>query len=474
MSENKFSRRAVVASTTGIFTAAVVPSISSGTVRSQSAEPGTVAWTREGTSLGSNPVVHDGRVYVADSSGSVLCCDLQSGDDVWVAGTNEAVAPYAISASTTAVVAGTESGTIFAFDPSEGTELWSRSVAEEVSSLQITGDTLLYGLGGKIGALDLASGAPAWPAKEGIDTYVPMRAGVTENTVAFADGVSGLKALSLATGSEKWRVEVNDWDNEASTAGVDAHDGAFYFVGEHGHLARVEASDGTVTWNTDIDDNSLEFVTVAGDYVAAVGNSVHVFTASTGRRQYSVGINSDEEAAVWDSELVIAGVNRSGDRVVTGLELATGVTNWRYRIDDDDWQGLTAPAVSESHAVIVDAGSDSLSAIWRTAQSKSTTTTTSTSTTSPPRSTTDETNSVTTTPTSEATTASPQTTSKTTSSRTPTTTNGGSSRGGGDSNRGFFTKGDDFLQESLTPWGLTVLGFAVSIGSIIYQHFKYK
>jgi outer membrane protein assembly factor BamB len=414
-------------------------------------------------------------VYVVDNSGSVLCCDLQSGDDVWAAGTNRTVAPYAISASATAVVAGTESGTVFAFDPSDGTELWSRSVAAEVSSLQISGDTLLYGLGEKIGALELASGAPAWPAKEGTDTYVPMRAGVTENTVAFADGVSGLKALSLDTGSEKWRVELNDWDNEASTAGVDALDGAFYFVGEHGRLARVEAADGTVTWRINIDDNSLEFVTVAGDYVAAVGNSVHVFTASTGRRQYSAGIDSYEAASVWGSELVVAGVNRSGDRVVTGLELGTGVTNWQYEIDDNDWSELTAPAVSESHAVIVDAASDSLSAIWRTAESTSTTTTTPTSTTSsPPQSTTDDTTSVSTTHSAEPTSTAPQTASTTTASRTPTTTNDGSNRGGGDPNRGFFTEGDDILQESLTPWGLTVLGLAVSIGSIAYQHFKYE
>ncbi|WP_232702196.1 PQQ-binding-like beta-propeller repeat protein [Halobacterium wangiae] len=461
MTKHTLSRRTVLATASGIVATTVSTRLSSASNRNNPAEPGTADWSRKNTTFGSDPVAQNGKVYFADNSGSLLCCDAQSGEDEWMAGTNGVVPAYAIDASDSAVVVGTESGSVFAFDPSDGKELWTRSVSGNVTSLQIVGDKLLFGLDGKIGALDLDSGGSQWPTKEGNDTYVPLRAAVTEDTVVFAEGSSGLRAVGLDSGAKEWSVDLGDWDHEASTTGISSEDGAVYVGSQWGRLARVEVADGTVTWKNKLDDHGITATAASGNYVVAAASRVHVFSADTGRRQYSLGINPDRDIAIQNNELVVAGLDDSETLVVSGIKLATGVTNWRYKVGEGDDETISTPALSDTHAFVADTQTESLSAIRRVAESPQTTTSTTTET-------------ATSTESSATTTETPTTMSKGESTPTPDPTESKTTPDSDTSNRGFFTRGDSVLKESLTPWGLTVIGFAVSVGSLLYQRFKYE
>ncbi|ELZ27038.1 Ser/Thr protein kinase [Halogeometricum pallidum JCM 14848] len=486
---NTYSRRAVltgIATLAGVGTATATTAATGATGRTRT-DPGTVAWTATGVAEQSDPVARDGYVFASTGS-SVVCFEQATGERLWAAGVGDAIGPYGLAVDDTHVYAGTESGTIAAFAVRNGSERWRRTVGGSVTSLDVAGTALLYGLDGSIGALEAKTGGVRWPDVDAYDTYAPMRAGVTEGTVVFAKTRLDVTAVDLATGAERWTVELDDWENEGSTAAIAGDDGAVYLGSEHGGVVRVEAANGRVTWTADTSDGEMDTIAVADGMVVAAGDTVTIFDAETGSRVYSLGIDPRRAIAIENGEFVVAGVNRSYQRVVTGVELTTGLTNWSHTIDDDDDDILSGVAVTPSTAFVVDEDDGTLIAVRRTSETpRSAQTPTATSTerqtatesrthtqseSGPETRTTAESSSPA-APSEPTVTPSPgrSTHAETTESSPVTAT---PRRTTTDGRRGFFNPGDRVLEDSLTPWGLTVLGFLVSIASVLYQNYKHN
>jgi outer membrane protein assembly factor BamB len=377
---------------------------------------------------------------------------------------------YALAAGERTVAVGTEEGVIRAFDIETGSLNWERSVEPEIHSLQAQNGLLVYNSYERIGGLDLDSGGVMWPSVSRYDGNAETRAAISDGRVFFASKDNEFRAISADSGSGGWTTRLNNWDSYKSTDAVEAGGGNVFFGCKYG-LSCINAETGNERWRTDVSSSYINSITYGGEYIAVGSSEVVVINSSTGRKQYSLGIEPIGQMTIRDGELIISGL-RSRSRLMVGIDLASGVTNWSYSLDGNSYQDFTAACAGPVCAYLVDGYDDTLIAIRRTESSTTTlpeTTMTSKTPTSPPTSTPEV-------PTESVTSAASRT-EQTTSPISDSSTSTPSSRTSVSMNsdgRGFFTEGDDVLVDLITPWGLTVIGFLVSLLGVLYQNYVQK
>lgn len=188
--------------------------------------------------------------------------------------------------------------------------------------------------GNMVGGNPAQTGEYPAPGPEGaphllwrFEMHDPIVCAVVEGVVYAADGTGGIHALDIATGTERWRVQLG-FDELARCPAV--ADGVVY-VG-HRHLYALEAATGRERWRFRVGDNfgvSSAVVTAGVVYVGSLDGNVYALDAATGaeRWRFQTGDWVGPPPAIADGVAFVA----SWDGYVYALDAATGAEHWRFR-----------------------------------------------------------------------------------------------------------------------------------------------
>lgn len=281
----------------------------------------TVAWRTKVGDSGPfifSPSVRSGDVFAAGENGTLTRLDARNGRRKWRVDTKNRLAG-GVNTAEDMVVVGSAKGVVLAYSL-EGKPKWTARVSSEVLSpvSVANGIVVVRSADGRIHGLDAKDGAKKW---EYIATLPPLliRTAVglaIDGNVAYAGLPGGkLVALDIATGAVQWEAivaqskgeteleRVSDvvtvpiidegqvcaiafqgrvacfdtargtliWARNASsvtTLGVDEN--YFYYVDEAANLHAVDRDSGAVVWKQDVLANrGLGAPTVVGRYVVA-------------------------------------------------------------------------------------------------------------------------------------------------------------------------------------------------------------
>jgi outer membrane protein assembly factor BamB len=184
---------------------------------------GEKLWTVEtGLTLSSGPAVADGKLFLGSSDGELLALNALDGETAWKSSlTSELLALPKVEDGT--LVIRTSDGRVTALDAKTGADRWihERTVpplsVRSLGSPTVVGDLVLDGFGGgKLVALGLADGKPAWEAtvaiphgRSEVERLVEMDADAyVQGDTAYVSGYqAGVAAVNLKDGEVLWRQE---------------------------------------------------------------------------------------------------------------------------------------------------------------------------------------------------------------------------------------------------------------------------
>lgn len=241
---------------------------------------GAVAWRQKlGAPAAGAPTVGDGAAFVVARDSSARAIDIRNGRVLWeLPGTPS---PSGMIGAGSPAVAGATvlfpfpSGELLAADIKAGVGVWQTNIAGKrrgrayAGLTEITSDPVVAGAvtyvgnaSGRTVALDTASGARLWSAREG--AYGPvLPAG---NAVFFVTDEARLVRLDAATGETVWSVELPYYTNERERrrAAIVPHFGP---VLAGGRLV-VASGDGLVRFFDPVDGSAAGSVQVPGGAAA--------------------------------------------------------------------------------------------------------------------------------------------------------------------------------------------------------------
>lgn len=209
--------------------------------------------------FGGGVSVADGRVYVTTGYGIAVALDAQSGRQIWkMDGTTPLRGAPTVDGNRLFVM--TQDNQMFALSSDKGERLWESTGTVEVAGLLGIGspavgqDTVVVGFSsGELSALRVENGRPVWQdalARTGRSTALAALADIDASPVidrgrVFAVGHGGrMAALDLATGQRVW---------EQTVAGISTPWVAgdyVYVVTLNGELMCLNRTDGKIRWLT--------------------------------------------------------------------------------------------------------------------------------------------------------------------------------------------------------------------------------
>ena len=282
------------------------------------ASDGTIEWAVPLGPVAGWPAVADGRVVVG-SRGRLAAFETSGGRVLWDHDLgdrnvgNPTVAGDAVVIPVQGSVDGRTGEVIH--EPEvrvhglDGTHRWTVRPPKRGNRVVVAGDTVVvvsYGWDGTgiVLALSLADGSERWRVETVGDFFEgPV---VADGTLYVSSSEGYVRALSLASGSEQWRREF-----ERRPSGV-AADAESVYVATGETLATLDAGDGSVRWTTATGRSGEEyFVTPAVGgrtvYAGTVGVDAHLFA-----------LDADDGTERWSQSFPETVVE--GDIVVSGLE----------------------------------------------------------------------------------------------------------------------------------------------------------
>jgi outer membrane protein assembly factor BamB len=297
------------------------------------------------------PLVADGRVFVADDSGTVAALDGATGKTIWetdvgsrihgtpaldgdliVAGTDAGdivalraadgakawgagVGGAAISASLLVddglVYAGGEDRSLHVLDGATGRELWSIDVGGPVTRGPALASGVLYvgAAGGQFSAIDITTHAIRWmeqlgPGGVGTPAIGGGLVFVGRGLLA-ANPPHDLVALDAATGQQRWHFATAD--------GLQVHagglaGGVMYAVSDDGSLFALDASTGATRWTATTDGilGTLASIVDGVLYVGSADRTVRAFDAGSGQQIWQLSVTGiPTQQAIVDGRLYL-------------------------------------------------------------------------------------------------------------------------------------------------------------------------
>lgn len=263
-----------------------------GTLVAVDARTGDRVWRKnlEDRSLSGGPAVGDGLVVIGTREGKALGFDASNGDARWESGvTSEVLAPAAIGQDS--VVVRTNDGRVFAVNPDNGERRWlyDRSVPPltlrgHSAPTLVKGGVLAGFDNGRLVALKLADGTPAWEAT------VAVASGATdiermvdidgdprvEGSQVFATSYQGRVAgIALGDGSIAWTRDISSYNS----VGLD--EGNVYVSDSDSQVWALDRNNGATVWRQDaLDGLSLTPPRRFGEYVLVGGSDGHLYWLS--------------------------------------------------------------------------------------------------------------------------------------------------------------------------------------------------
>jgi outer membrane protein assembly factor BamB len=180
----------------------------------------------------------DGRVVIFGSDRNFRALDTQSGDLLW----EYAYGSSALNSADIDIIGGRlyaalydgSSSELIAIDLENGTRIWSSALPDGIwdrsMSISTEEELLLVGATEEVLALHLDSGVEQWHVPI-LQSFPPVVAG----DITFVGTREALIALETATGSEIWRLELEDADGDSFNGAVLGDNGVLY-VSSYDHM----------------------------------------------------------------------------------------------------------------------------------------------------------------------------------------------------------------------------------------------
>lgn len=279
------------------------------------------------------PTVSGDLVLVGTLDGEVIALKRASGAEVWRATLpSEVLAPLAASGDV--IVARAADGREFGLSVTDGSRIWSfdRTIPNltlrGLSKPLILGTRVYTGLdNGKLVALNLADGVPAWEQNVSVPTGRSELERLTDIDADLLAADNGIYAVTYgndialidpARGESRWRRSIKSYSGMAAT------DKALYVTDNDGVLWSLDPDTGAVSWKQE----SLKFRRlsppgVLANYVIAADfeGYVHFFDPGDGRAVARVNLGGDPviTAPVSDGERVYL-LDTTGDIAAYRIE----------------------------------------------------------------------------------------------------------------------------------------------------------
>lgn len=241
-----------------------------------------VAWTM---------AVDGGRIHGSDGP-SLYALDAADGAERWRTGVDGWI--YSLRAEGGTVVTGTRGGGVQAWDAAGGRLRWERGGAQtEFESPEsgpcVVGGVVYFHGGGRLHALDAASGAEIWNfpvgAGSGAPGSMPTRPVVVDGAVYVTAGARVL-ALDARTGGERWRFDAPAvmFGPPTYVPGAGVTGGGVYVADYLGTVYALDPVDGRDRWRVATEQRqSVEPVLVAGGSVMlGAGSALYTLDAVSG------------------------------------------------------------------------------------------------------------------------------------------------------------------------------------------------
>ena len=249
-----------------------------GTVMALDADTGATRWQVDTKSrLGAGPGIGDGMVLLGSREGEVIALSAADGKEEWRSRVTSEVLSIPATAADV-VIARAIDGRMFGLSAIDGKRLWTydRTVPTLTlrgsSSPVIAGGLVVYGSdGGKLSALALKQGLPLWEktiafptGRSELDRIVDIDGNpLIVNGVVYAASYQGvIVALELETARTLWTKELST----SSDMSVDINN--LYLTDAEGNVWALDRRNGASLWKQDkLQYRSVTGPVVVGDYV---------------------------------------------------------------------------------------------------------------------------------------------------------------------------------------------------------------
>ncbi len=295
---------------------------------------GATIWrTSTKTRVIAGPTVSGDLVLVGTLDGDVIALKRATGVEVWRAVLpSEVLAPLAVGGDI--VVARAADGREFGLSATDGSRVWSfdRTIPNltlrGLSKPLILGNRVYTGLdNGKLAALNLSDGVPAWEQNVSVPTgrsELERLTDIDADLIAADNGIyavtygNDIALLDPTRGESRWRRSIKSY------SGMVATDKALFVTDNDGVLWALDPVTGAVIWKQE----SLKFrrlspPAVFGEYVivADYKGYVHIFEPRDGRAVARVNLGGDPviSAPVSDGERIYV-LDTDGDIAAYQIE----------------------------------------------------------------------------------------------------------------------------------------------------------
>lgn len=251
-----------------------------------------------------NPVYHDGKLYVASTSG-FHAISSRNGLTLW---SRSMVFSFNVSAPVidNSKIFISSANTLRALDLNNGNLLWSFPIDMINDRLLCMNNLIVFGTKGKVYALNQATGSIVWernfttPSRT-FDTYQEPPVFLDNTIITFVSG-DGFYGLNPATGAIKWK-EPRDYMNY--TAMVKGNGKLFYVDYDREKIVALNPVTGAIHWEVDSRNcgtfvfaknklycsTSLEVMTVLDAATGEFLKTVRFNFLGTSNQNFSLSIN---------------------------------------------------------------------------------------------------------------------------------------------------------------------------------------
>ena len=266
----------------------------------------------------------EGLVLVGTTHGEVVALDAGDGNELWrSAVTSEVLAPPVAAGDV--VIAQTGNGRLLALEAEDGAARWSFDTQVPILSLRGTATPIVDSgavfagfATGKVGAVDLDTGAPIWEqrimlpqGRSELDRVVDVDSTpVTERGLLFCVGYQGrLKAIRVQNGAVLWERDASSFLDLAQGYGN------VYVVTEDDAIMAVNQLTSAVVWEQEALKHRQLTSPVAFDNYVLVGDSdgyMHVLAQSDGRFMGRGRLSGDLRSPMIEADDIIYIVTNDG------------------------------------------------------------------------------------------------------------------------------------------------------------------
>jgi outer membrane protein assembly factor BamB len=231
-----------------------------------------------------DPAVHDGRVFVNDSSERLYAFDASTGAELWVTSLDGSATPAAPTIADGVVYVGSSNGGLYAIEEATGVIRWTAQTPDVIFGSAAIGDGRVFveSEDRRLYAFDVTTGALLWRIDvRGGSSSAPLYA----DGVVYAPGWHGerITALDASTGAVLWSRHVCHPNTPSLAGGV-----LLVPMGcTHSAVIALDAATGARIWRTDLPDivetPSAPVVANGVVYVTSGGN-LSILDASNGQK----------------------------------------------------------------------------------------------------------------------------------------------------------------------------------------------